>query len=82
MELRYETRDSKGKEIVKMVKVKEYPVEAIEYTCPICHESKQERLCYQKKGQSIKLKAEAPLLVALFLISQILIYGLISLATI
>lgn len=36
MELKYETRDGKGNEIVKMVKIKEYPVETVEFVCPIC----------------------------------------------
>ena len=36
MELKYETRDGKGNEIVKTVKIKEYPVETVEFVCPIC----------------------------------------------
>lgn len=48
MELRYETRDGKGTEIVKMVQVKEYPVEAVEYTCPICRKLKQEGIQIKK----------------------------------
>jgi CRISPR type IV-associated protein Csf1 len=48
MEIRYETRDSKGTEIVKMVQLKEYPVEAIEYTCPICHISRQKGIQIKK----------------------------------
>lgn len=37
MELRYETRDGKGKDFVKMVKIKEYPIVNAEFDCPVCH---------------------------------------------
>lgn len=36
MELKYKTRDGKGDEIVKMVKIKGYPVETVEFVCPVC----------------------------------------------
>lgn len=39
MELKYKTRDGKGDEIVKMVKIKEYPVETVEFVCPVCKKS-------------------------------------------
>ncbi len=39
MELRYETRDGKGNDFVKMVKIKEYPTENVEFDCPICKKS-------------------------------------------
>lgn len=42
MELRYETRDEKGNDIVKIVPVKEYPVESGEFLCPICRKQKHE----------------------------------------
>ena len=37
MELRYETRDGEGNDIVKMVKIKEFQTENVEFDCPICH---------------------------------------------
>lgn len=36
MELRYETRDAKGNDFVKMVKIKEYPILDVDFVCPIC----------------------------------------------
>ena len=42
MELRYETRNEKGNDIVKIVPIKEYPVESGEFFCPICRKRKHE----------------------------------------
>lgn len=42
MELRYETRDEKGNDIIKLVPIKEYPVESSEFFCPICRQIKHE----------------------------------------
>lgn len=39
MELRYETRDGKGNDIIKMVKIKEFPVVKTDFECPICRKS-------------------------------------------
>lgn len=39
MELIYETRDGKGNDIVKEVKVKEFPLVDAVFECPICHKS-------------------------------------------
>lgn len=36
MELRYETRDGEGNDIVKMVQIKEYEAKDTEFDCPIC----------------------------------------------
>jgi hypothetical protein len=42
LEIEYKTRDGKGNDIVKLVKIKEYPVENVEFDCPICNQSKKE----------------------------------------
>lgn len=42
MELRYETRDEKGNDIIKFVPIKEYPVETVEFFCPVCRQQKYE----------------------------------------
>ena len=42
MELRYETRDGKGNDIIKIVPIKEYPVETVEFLCPVCRKQKHE----------------------------------------
>ena len=36
MEIMYNTRDGNGKDIVKAVKIKEFPIYPAEYTCTIC----------------------------------------------
>ena len=36
MEIEYNTRDGKGNDIVKMVKIKEFPLYQHEFTCQIC----------------------------------------------
>lgn len=42
MELHYETRDDKGNDIVKIVPIKEYPVQADDFLCPICRQIRHE----------------------------------------
>lgn len=42
MELDYYTRDGKGNDFVKKVKIKEFPVESVEFECPICHQQAAE----------------------------------------
>ena len=42
MELKYETRDAKGNDFVKMVQVKEFPIVKADFECPICHKSYSE----------------------------------------
>ena len=41
MELEYLTRDAKGNDFVKRVAIKQFPVENIEFACPICKQAKQ-----------------------------------------
>ena len=36
MVIRYNTRDGKGKDIIKDVEIKEFPVDDVNFTCPIC----------------------------------------------
>lgn len=36
MDIEYRTRDGKGNDIIKPVKIKEFPVENVEFCCPIC----------------------------------------------
>lgn len=47
MEIEYRTRDGKGNDIIKLVKIKEFPVETVEFECPICK---------QIKNQGVKAK--------------------------
>lgn len=42
MKLRYETRDEKGNDIVKIVRIKKYPVQSTEFFCPICRQIRHE----------------------------------------
>lgn len=42
MEIMYNTRDGNGKDIVKAVKIKEFPIYPAEYTCTICGQAKTE----------------------------------------
>lgn len=42
MELDYYTRDGKGNDIVKKVKIKEFPLEQVEFDCKICRRHYQE----------------------------------------
>lgn len=37
MILDYLTRDGKGNDFVKKVEIKQFPVESVEFECPICH---------------------------------------------
>ena len=37
MNLEYRTRDGKGNDIVKDVKIKEFPIEQVEFECKVCH---------------------------------------------
>ena len=41
-EIMYNTRDGNGKDIVKAVKIKEFPIYQAEYTCTICGQAKTE----------------------------------------
>lgn len=36
MEIQYKTRDGKGKDFIKIVKIKEFPTVKAEFECPIC----------------------------------------------
>lgn len=53
MELKYETRDGKGNDIIKMVKIKEFPVENVEFICPIC---KKEQISGVKTKKAVSSK--------------------------
>lgn len=53
MELEYFTRDAKGNDFVKKVNIKEFPVENINFVCPICKTDKHEG-CKVKKIVSSK----------------------------
>lgn len=48
MELRYETRDGKGNDIIKMVKIKEYPISTANFECPMCHKQCNEGTLVKK----------------------------------
>lgn len=37
MELDYFTRDGKGNDFVKKVAIKEFPIESVDFECPVCH---------------------------------------------
>lgn len=45
--LLYRTRDGKGNDIVKEIKIKEFPIIKKDFECPICHKS-------QSQGSEIK----------------------------
>lgn len=53
MQIDYFTRDANGNDFVKKVSIKEFPVEAADYICPVCHRSMQEG-CQVKKIVSSK----------------------------
>ncbi len=53
MELDYNTRDEKGNDFIKKVKIKEFPVEKHDFECPICHQCKSDG-CRTKKIVSSK----------------------------
>lgn len=53
MELEYFTRDAKGNDFIKKVAIKEFPVENIEFVCPICKQAKRNG-CKIKKIVSSK----------------------------
>lgn len=37
LDLQYETRDGKGNDILKLVKIKEFPLVDVDFECPVCH---------------------------------------------
>lgn len=53
MEIKYNTRDGKGNDIVKMVQIKEFPVHPAEFTCRICGRQQSEG-CRKKDVVSSK----------------------------
>lgn len=46
--LLYNTRDSKGNDIIKEIEIKKYPTEEMDYICPFCNKHKQKGINIKK----------------------------------